>query len=195
MLSVGKSQVSGCWVNRLWRRLRRNQSGATAIEFGMVIGPFLGLVFAIIEVAMAYFGQFSLELANQEAARFIRTGTAQKANMTAGQYKRLVCDRLPVFMSCNDLIIDVRSFSTFNEAANGMPNPFNSNGTLSHNFNQFSMGATSSVVVVSAYYNWRFFIGMPGLGDFTGKVGLSLSNMPDGARLVSSTFVFKTEPY
>ena len=180
----------------LGRRLKTDEAGATAIEFGMVIGPFLGILFAIMEVALVYFAQFSMENACETASRLIRTGTAQKGNMSAGAFKQKVCDKLPVFMACNsDLVVDVRSHPTFSEAAADLPNPFDAQGGLSQSFDKFVMGGPSQVVIVTLYYDWKLFISLPGLGDFTGKLGLGLGNMPDGSRLMSASFAFKTEPY
>ena len=58
-------------------RIGRNTDGFTAVEFAMVIGPFLALLFAIMEVALVYFATFSLENATEQASRLIRTGQAQ----------------------------------------------------------------------------------------------------------------------
>ena len=179
------------------RRLRQDESGATAIEFAMVIGPFLGLLFAVMEVALVYFAQFSLENANETASRLIRTGKVQTLHMTAGQFRQKVCNSLPAFMTCDkSLIVDVRSHPTFAEAAADLPSPLAADGSFNAGFQAaFTPGGPSQVVVVTLFYDWRLFIGLPGLGDFTGKLGLGVGNMPDGSRLITAGFASKTEPY
>jgi len=178
------------------RRLRKNTAGSTAIEFAMVIGPFLGLMFAIIEVALAYFVQFSMESGNEAALRAIRTGDVQKKGMTQAQYKARVCSKLPGFMKCNEkLVVDIRSFKSFREAASNIPNLFDSTGARTSNPEMFCPGSENAVVVGTLYYKWTFIAGMPGLGDFTGKMGLSLANSPDGSRLIMVGFATKNEPF
>jgi Flp pilus assembly protein TadG len=185
---------------RLWRK---DKSGSTAIEFGMVIGPFLGLLFAIIEVALVYFAQFAMESGNETATRVLRTGAAQNGNMTKEQFKSRVCSKLPAFMDCNsNLIVDVRSYSNstgksdaFAKAANDMPDLYDADGVRNSNKEKFCPGGPSDVVVATLYFKWNLIMGMPGLGDFTGKVGLSLANTPDGARMIITGFAMKNEPY
>ena len=181
---------------KLGTRLGREQSGSTAVEFAMVIGPFLGLLFAIIETSLVYFAEYAFDNAVVQASRKMLTGAAQGQNMSEEQFKKLVCQKLPSFVVCdNSVIIDVRAFDTFAEAADNMPKPLKPNGELSDNFQQFKMGGSAKVMVVSVFYDWKLFATLPGLGDFTGKVGLGLGNLPDGSRLISATTVFRTETF
>lgn len=57
------------------RRGYRNDDGAVAIEFAIIALPFFALLFAIIELAIIFFLNSSLESSTFEAARKIRTGT------------------------------------------------------------------------------------------------------------------------
>lgn len=177
------------------RQLRKNKSGSAAIEFGMVIGPFLGLMFAIIEVALTYFAQFAMESGNETALRVLRTGSAQNGNMTQAQYKARVCSKLPAFMDCDNLTVDVRSFATFAEALADMPDLYDEQGARNSTPQKYCPGTSSSVILGTLYYRWNFIMNMPGLGDFTGKMGLSLANMPDGSRLMITGFATRAEPF
>jgi len=126
----------------------------------------------------------------------IRLGEAQTANMAGPDFRKAVCKDIPSFMGCeSNVIIDVRSFDTFAEAAAGLPKPLNGDGTLSNNFAQYTPGGPAKVVVVSLFYDWKLMAKFPGLGDFTGKVGLSMGNMPDGSRLIYASTAFRTETY
>ena len=60
------------------RRWRRDQSGVTAIEFGIVAMPFMMLLFGIISVCLYFFTKFTMENAVWQAARAIRTGQFQQ---------------------------------------------------------------------------------------------------------------------
>lgn len=178
------------------KRLRKNESGATAIEFALVAGPFLGLLFAILEVALVYFAQFSLESAAEQAGRkTLRVGLAQSGQLNAAQFKGKVCSQLPDFMGCGeDLIIDVRSYDTFGEAVADLPDLFDESGNRNGNASKFCPGGENDVVIATIFYKWKLFMSLPGLGDFTGKTGLGLGNMPDGSRLIVASFALKNEP-
>jgi Flp pilus assembly protein TadG len=187
------------WIAGLRRRaraLRKDRSGSTAIEFAMVIGPFLGLLFAILEVALVYFAQFAMESGNETATRVLRTGAAQNGNLSKAQFKTRVCQKLPAFMTCDDdLTVDVRSYATFAEAAANMPDLFDGDGARNNVPSKYCPGGANAIVLVTLYYKWKLIMGMPGLGDFTGKMGLSLGNTPDGSRLIITGFAMKNEPY
>ncbi len=187
------------WISGLRRcakHWRKDRSGSTAIEFGMVIGPFLGLLFAIIEVALVYFAQFAMESGNEAASRVLRTGQAQNGNLTQALFKWRVCQKLPAFMDCNgNLTVDVRSYPTFAQAAVNAADLFGDDGARNTTPEKFCPGGPSDVVVVTLYYKWNLIMGLPGLGDFTGKMGLTLGNTPSGARLIITGFAMKNEPY
>jgi len=183
-------------AGKFCRRFRRQNAGSTAIEFAMVIGPFVGLLFAIMEVALVYSAEFFINNGVQKAARLIRLGQAQTSNMTAAGFKQAVCADLPAFMDCfNTVVVDVRSFGSFDQAAQNLPNPLNPDGTLSTTFAKYTPGTAAQVVIVTLFYDWHLFAHLPGLGDFTGKLGISLANMPDGSRLISASTAFRTETY
>jgi Flp pilus assembly protein TadG len=181
---------------RFARRFRRHNTGSSAVEFAMVIGPFVGLLFAIMEVALVYSAEFFINNGAMKAGRLIRIGTAQTQHMSGPDFKKAVCADLPAFMDCmNKVVVDVRSFNSFEAAAQNLPNPLNPNGSLSNSFSQYKPGGPAQVVIVSLFYDWQLFAKLPGLGDFTGKLGLSLGNMPDGSRLISVSTAFRSETY
>ena len=176
--------------------LKKNQDGFTAVEFALVIGPFLALLFAIMEVALVYFATFSLENATEQAARLIRTGQAQ--GFSAGDFKTAVCDRVPAFMSCgDDLIVDVRTFPTLSDAANGAPDAVDDDGNMIDGFEQFDAGGGGSIVLVNVYYHWKLFAALPDIGRLLsgGQNSIGLANLADGSRLITSATVFKNEPF
>ena len=68
---------------RAARRLIRRQDGAAAVEFGIVVAPFLALLFAIIETAVVFFAGQALETAVADSSRLILTGQAQTQGLDA----------------------------------------------------------------------------------------------------------------
>jgi len=162
----------------------RGQEGATAIEFSIVAMPFFILMLAIFETTAVYFASSTLENAVDDAARQIRTGQVQIANMTAAQFRQLVCDQVNVFLQCDDkLAVDVRSFNDFQQVT--FPPPLNPDGTLKNN-DQFQPGSAGDVVLVRVYYTWPIV---------TPLIGATLSNMAGNKRLIQATTAFRNEPF
>ncbi len=98
----------------LFRRIRRDENGATVVEFALVLPMFLVMLFAIFEVGLHFFKQLLLDNALQTAAREILVGTTQAA-MTPGNeaaveaaFKTSVCNNSFFFRAnCADVKIRV----------------------------------------------------------------------------------------
>ncbi len=170
----------------LLRRLRSDTEGATAVEFAMVIGPFLALLFGIIAVGLFFFTTFSLENAVDQASRVIRTGQAQQAGMTAQQFKEKVCEFVPGHIDCNGKIqVNVKSFANSADIQpNDMPKCLNNDGTMK-NSADYIPGGSSVVVLVWLCYEW----------DMAKFPFINLGDMANGSRLIQATTTFRTEPY
>lgn len=177
-------------VLRLLRRLRRRDDGSAAIEFGMVVVPFIGLLFAILEVALVFFAGQVLETAVADSARLILTGQADTAGYNATTFKTQVCNRLLAMFNCTKLQLDVRtatSFTTANLTRPTVPDPLKP-GQMKVNTSTFGYQASTpgQIVVVRVVYEWPTFV--------TG-LGLNLSDLSNGNRLLMSTAAFRNEPY
>ncbi|MEQ9143098.1 MAG: pilus assembly protein [Parvibaculaceae bacterium] len=162
---------------------RRNDSGSVAVEFGLISIPFFMFLFALIETAFVFFASVTMEGAMEDAARMLRTGTAQSNGMTAAQFKQEICQRSPLFFDCDQkLVVDVRTFDAF--ANVNFTDPLDANGDLANNF-QFSPGQAGDVVMVRAFYIW----------DVLTPIGIGLENMSGGSRLLTASAVFRNEPF
>jgi Flp pilus assembly protein TadG len=186
---------------KLLARFVHHEGGTTAIEFGAVAGPFLGLMFAIIETAIVFFAGQTLETATADSARLIMTGQ-QQSSTTAGQtpaqqladFKKKLCLESPdpnaatpllkALFDCTKLIIDVRSYSAF--ASADFSKPIDAQGNLINN-QQYSPGGPGSIVVVRVMYPWQLWV--------SGYGFLSVGDMTGGQRLLVATATFRNEPY
>ena len=92
-------------AERSWR------SGVTALETALVLPPFLLLCFGIIEVSLMHMAASNVEGQIAEAARLIKTGRIQGPAQKPA-FKQAACGS--AFIDCEDLIVDVRSFPSFN---------------------------------------------------------------------------------
>ena len=172
-------------ARNLLRRFGRNRKGSAAVEFALVAPVFIGLLFAIVETAIMFFGSQILETVTQESARQIMTGQAQAANYTAATFlTKVVCPQIPAVLSCANIGVDVESDP--NSFANiTIPNPVTSGAFDSTKLN-FNMGGSCSNVTVTLYYQWQMVV--------TG-LGYNISNLNGNKRLLSATAAFRNEPY
>jgi len=172
------------WAYLDVRRLARDRSGASTVEFAMVAAPFLALIFAIMETALVFFAGQTLETAVADSSRLILTGQAQKQNLDANAFKAQVCARLIAMFDCNNgIMIDVRTASSFGAANTG--SPVDASGNIVNNFT-YDAGKAGDIVVVRVMYQWPVI--MPGLG-------YNLGNLANGKRLLMATAAFRNEPF
>lgn len=90
------------------RGLLRDERGATAVEFGLVAVPFFALIFVIVEAGINFYAASSLDNALRISTRDIQTGSAQASGINQEQFRAGLCSRLPPFMACDRVKLDVR---------------------------------------------------------------------------------------
>jgi Flp pilus assembly protein TadG len=178
--------------NLLLRRFRRNRSGVTAIEFALVITPFLMLLFGIFGVGLFYFAETTLDQAVTASIRQIRTGQSNSNNLTVGQLKQDICARTGGIIDCSKLSLNIQSstswttFSTTASCVNSAGTVVASNHADTARVSAGAGGREASVVIV-ACYPWQLLATLP---------YIDLGNVNGGsARLIRSVTAFKSEPY
>lgn len=165
------------------RRFKSDDRGSVAVEFALVSLPFFAILFALIETTLIFFASVGMEGAMEDSARLLRTGISQSSGMTAEQFKNEICSRSPLFFDCDQsLIVDVRTFDDFGNV--DFTTPLDPNGDLANDF-QYNPGSAGDVVLVRAYYVWNVMT----------PIGIGLENMSGGNRLLTSSAVFRNEPF
>jgi Flp pilus assembly protein TadG len=168
-------------AGRTFFRFRHECSGASGIEFAMLAAPLIWLLFAITEVGLVNFANFSLENGVTEAARLIRTGQAQQQGFDAGKFHTELCKYISAPLQCSKVQVDVRKFANF---AGSQLTGANADGTVNTGFDP---GVGGDVVVVRAFYDWSVMAKLPR--------GVSLANMGNGDRMLVATAAFRNEPF
>lgn len=177
------NRVSGMMRLVPCRRFVRREDGAVAIEFSLVAMPFFALVFAILETSVIFFAGQVLETAVGDSSRLILTGQAQKTGMDLGAFRTAICNKTFGLFDCtNGIKIDVRTAASF--AAADMSKPLDQSGNISTNLT-YDPGVQGDIVVVRVMYQWPVWV----------QMGLNLTDMPGGTRLLMSTIAFRNEPY
>ncbi len=168
------------------RRFARHQGGAVAVEFALILLPFLALMFGIMETSLVFFADQTLETAVAESARLIMTGQAQNQALTATTFKNAVCSRIYGLFDCqNGIYVDVETYSSFGSITNTPP--LDANGNLVTNNFVYQPGGPGDIVVVRLYYQWPIYVSLMNLGN--------LANMSNHKRLLVATAAFRNEPY
>ena len=160
------------------RRLIRHEDGSTAVEFGLLGVPFFGLMFAIIETALAFFAGQTLETATADSSRLIMTGQAQMQNFDKAKFKEAVCARIHGLFKCDNIKFQVATAASFATAS--FSPPIDAQGNVKPD--TFTPGGPSEIVVVQVMYEWPIYVAR-------------LSNMGSGKRLLMATAAFRNEPY
>lgn len=180
-------------------RFRHDDEGSTAIEFAVVLTPFLIFTFGIITLGMHYLATNSLEKAVHDASRQIRTGQAQQANLNANDFKALVCNQAAPHIDCSKLRIHLASFDSWKDVV--PPDCIDANtkdlksGTTGTGSISNQVGGASKKVLVTACYDWTVAKYLPYFYvDANGKRNLT-SSLRSGGLLLQASAVFQTEPY
>jgi Flp pilus assembly protein TadG len=168
------------------RRFMRRQDGAVAVEFALILLPFLALMFGIMETALVFFADQTLETAVTESARLIMTGQAQTSNLTAQTFKDQVCSRIYGLFNCpGGVYVNVQTYTSFGSITNTPP--LDANGNLVTSGMGYQPGGPGDIVVVRLYYQWPIYVSLMSLSQ--------LSNMSNHSRLLVATAAFVNEPY
>jgi Flp pilus assembly protein TadG len=171
-------------ARRMLGKFVRRKDGSSTIEFALVAAPFLALLFAIMETGIIFFAGQTLETAVADASRLILTGQAQTAGFDQAAFKQAVCYRIYAMFDCQGgIYVDVRTYTNFSSANTSLP--IDANGNLTNNFT-YNPGGPGDIVVVRVMYQWPVYVTL---------LGLNLSDMAGGQRLLMATTTFRNEPY
>lgn len=169
------------------KRFRRDQRGATIVEFALLALPFFTIIAGILQTSVIFLTGQVLESAVHDATRAIRTGQVQ-TTATIDSFRSDVCSRTyGLIPDCEGLHVRVTEVTDFASAGVSIPVDMTCTEECGWSASQmFSAGAGKSVMLVQVYFKYPVAIQ---LGPF------GLANLPDGKRLMGSATVFKNEPY
>lgn len=157
--------------------------GVAAVEFSLLVIPFVFLMIGIIEMALMFTSQSLLEASSAQAARQIRTGAVQEGGGEQAFIDEL-CEFAAVLIPCGDIQYQVVSFDDFGDADDFPDAEFDDEGNLEDQ--GFDPGGVNDVVMVRVSYTYNIK---------TPMMQLILTNNNDGNRIMLSTIVLQTEPY
>lgn len=182
----------------LLKRFQKNKDGVTAVEFALVLTPFLLFAIGTIAIGLQFFTINSLDHAVEKASRKIRTGQAQRTNMTLGDFKSLVCESGGSYIDqdCGNIYVHVQNANSWagvtptSCAQNGqMTQQSNTTGAISE-----SAGGGDQVVLVTVCYDWRMPIYLPYLNYILMRPADDIP-LASGGSLIQSVATFRSESF
>lgn len=168
------------------RRLAADERAATAVEFALLVTPFLAIIMAALQLSMLFFAGQLLETAAIATGRQLMTGSYQNSGTTQSQFQTAVCNNAPIIFTCGNIMVDVQSagaYSSINTAP--LTVTYNAQGQPTNQW-AYSPGGPGDIVIVRVMYNWPVF---------GGPLALGLADQSNGSHLLVGTTVFKNEPY
>jgi Flp pilus assembly protein TadG len=188
MICVGAARLAARFGRGLFLR---SEAGSVAVEFALVLLPFLTVVMVIVQSAVVLLAGQVLQTAATNASRLILTGQAQNSSYSAAAFKNAICANLTVMFNCtNNLYVDVESFPSFTTIS--LPTPTNTNGTLNTTAFGYSPGNPGDIVVVRLIYQWPIIAA--GIG-FCLATACGLVNSAGNSNTLVATVAFRNEPY
>jgi TadE-like protein len=145
--------------SKVLRRFVKSDTGATAVEFALVAGPFLFVLCTICETGVMLFTEYAIQSGVQEATRQLRTGQAQAASMSAASFKSKICELAGIVIDCEaDVTVYVRPATSFSSLKSNLPSFLNVGlkPDGSPNPGSYGCGGPSMPVGVIATYDWEF---------------------------------------
>lgn len=172
------------------RGLASDERGATLLEFAFVAAPFIALLLAVLQTALLFFAQQTLETVAEKAARTISTGQAQTSNSGHGlskdAFKQQICNTLPSYMDCGSLLVDVQTAANFADINTATPTiTYDTNGAITST-TAYNYGSAGSIVILRLLYYWPVV---------SGPLNFGYSTEPNGKHLLVAIDIAKSEPY
>jgi len=169
----------------------RDEDGAAAIEFALVALPFLLFVLGLLGMGLYFLAGTSLEYGVEAAARKLRTGEAEKGNMSVGDFRQLVCQEAGSYIDCGKISTIVQHASSWSgitpqPCTDASGNRVGSTGSSGEMINKYA-GSSSEVVLVTLCYEWDLAQNFKFL-----KLG---SKGGSGPAIIQAATAFKSEPY
>jgi Flp pilus assembly protein TadG len=181
----------------IFYKFKKNHDGTVAIEFAILAPIFLLLLFAIIEVGIAFTAKQLLAKATDDLARDIRVGKIRNVSLTPtaaekvalhNQIKTRICADLIVFFKsgCPDLEVDLNTYATFGDVIHAKASI---NATRTHIDNTGftgDAGKAESIQHLRVFYAWPWY---------TDIIGSQLSQLSGNKYLMYYSQTWVNEPY
>lgn len=186
------------------KRIRKSESGSTALEFGILAIPFFMIIVATVETLVAFAGEQILVNAVDKMSRQLRTGEitfnmGRSTDLTEAEFRELFCNEIKIVLSCSNtissdqkLFIDLKNVANYSDIDVGIPKVSSADyAELDTSGFEYSPGGSGSINVLRVYYKWDVTVDL---------IRPYITNIRPGAEgseyyLMVSTMAFRNEGY
>lgn len=186
------------------KRIRKSESGSTALEFGVLAIPFFMIIVATVETLVAFAGEQILVNAVDKMSRQLRTGEitfnmGRTTDLTEAEFRELFCNEINIVLSCSNtissdqkLFIDLKNVVNYSDIDVGIPKVNSADyAELDTSGFEYSPGGSGSINVLRVYYKWDVTVDL---------IRPYITNIRPGAEgseyyLMVSTMAFRNEGY
>ena len=152
-MSEQSEQCSAEHLAKSFRLFRRDERGATAIEFSLVAIPFLAIIFMIVELGLSFTVQQMLVHATEDVSRRFYSGQDTRENTTPEMVRNRICNTIRIIplVDCNNLYINLDNYGTFSDVP--VKNLVTNQGMLGLP-TQINLGGPSTINQINVLYRW-----------------------------------------
>lgn len=166
---------------KFFKSWSKRKDGATAIEFSLLVMPYMLISLGIMEISLMFASASILEGATDSASRLIRTGNIQQSGADPETlFRDKMCEFAIILIECEDLQVEVSVLQDYGDYSGAT---FDGDGNLSSS--GFDPGGSNDKVLIRVAYRYEMITPLVG----------PLLNGPGGSTLFISTIVLQTEPY
>jgi len=145
-----------------------------------------------LNTPLNFLASTSLEYGAEAAGRKVRTGEADKGDMSVGDFKNVACTAAGTYINCSKLAVLVQHAATWSgispqSCTDSNGNMVTSTGSSGELISKYSGGA-SEVVLVTLCYKWDLASSFAFLKLGTGPGG-------SGPAMIQASSAFKSEPF
>ena len=152
MTSFGSGRLDATRLRRRARAFWHDQSGATAVEFGLIALPFFMMILAMLDVGVYMFAERAAKAGVMEFTRQVRTGRLAD-NLNTAQIKKCICASAYMSMfKCEDVKINMTKVSAFGPP--GQPPRDETTNAVDDSGFSLSQPKAGEIVNVAAYVPW-----------------------------------------
>lgn len=165
--------------------VRRDQDGATAVEFAIIAPVFFALIFSMIETGWIMTKASLLDHAVNQTARMIYTGQAPDQ----GTLEQLICDEASVFSNCRENItVELTIVGDFTALPDTAATCTDANSTAIAPVTTYASGSGGEIVFMRVCITTDVLV--PGLG-----LGMQMAQTDTGRFQMVSSMAFMNEPF
>jgi Flp pilus assembly pilin Flp len=165
---------------RVLRRLGADTRGVTAVEFAMVVVPFVALIMLVMEMALIFWIGATLDNALQGSMRQLYVGSSSASGTSLmDAVRRQICDGAGGLVNCSTLKVDITAYPSFGDVRVSSPVDATTQDWRADFGRQHGCPVKGSVVVVQAALAQQSFY----------RLDLVRTAFKDGSRLIQSAAV------